>query len=83
MVIGRDIGADCARAEEFIDIFSVPIGLREGLVLQDGAGAEEASFIVVVTEEEGLFDEVAVQGASAVVAEDNGGVDGWGERLRA
>lgn len=53
------------------------------MALEDGADAEEAGFIVVGAEEEGLFDELAVQGASAVVAEDDGGVDGWREGLRA
>lgn len=79
----RDVGAGCTRAEEIFEIVGVPEGLREVLALEDGADVEEAGFIVVGAEEEGLFDELAVQGTSVVVAEDDGGVDGWREGLRA
>ena len=53
------------------------------MALEDGDDTKEASFVVVAAEEEGLFDEVAFQGASAIVAEDDGVIDGWREGLRA
>jgi hypothetical protein len=55
LVIDGDVVAGCARAEEIFEIIGVSEGLREPLVPGDGADAEEASFIVVVVEEEGFF----------------------------
>ncbi len=71
----RSIGADSRWTREFLEIEIVPEGIGVEKTFECILGAEDATFVVVVSDQHGNFGRCAL----GVVREDDGFVDGGTE----